>query len=103
MPPPCSCRLAPAAARPAPEAAVAGGRGGHDRACAHLVFPNLITHVATTDAALTDNQMTGPIDDGLGTSTFPAPGTTRRSCSAGSPPPTARPTTSPATSAPSRY
>src|SRR5712692_6544627 len=65
MPPPCSCRLAPAAARPAPEAAVAGGRGGHDRACAHLVFPNLITHVAPTYAALTDNQMTGPIDDGL--------------------------------------
>jgi hypothetical protein len=28
-------------------------------------FPNLITHVATTDATVTDNQMTGPIHDQL--------------------------------------
>jgi hypothetical protein len=35
--------------------------GGHDKACAHLVFPNLITSVATTDATVTDNQMTGVI------------------------------------------
>ena len=66
--PPCSCRAA-AAARPAAEGAVAGGRGdsgrGHDKACAHLVFPNLITHVATTDATVTDNQMTGAIHDDL--------------------------------------
>jgi transposase len=43
--PPCSCRAA-AAARPAAEGAVTGGRGdsgrSHDKACAHLVFPNLI-------------------------------------------------------------
>ena len=64
--PPCSCRAA-AAARPAAEAAPAGGRGGsgHDKACAHLVFPNLITTVATTDATVTDTQMTGPIHDDL--------------------------------------
>ncbi len=66
--PPCSCRAA-AAARPAAEGAVTGGRGdsgrGHDKACAHLVFPNLITHVATTDATVTDNQMTGAIHDDL--------------------------------------
>ena len=52
--PPCSCRAA-TAARPA-AGAVTGGRGdsgrGHDKACAHLVFPNLITHVATTDARI---------------------------------------------------
>jgi len=70
--PPYSCRLAPAAARPASEAARAGGRG-HDRTCAHLVFPNLITHVATTNATVTDNQMTGPIDDNLAGKTL-APG-----------------------------
>jgi hypothetical protein len=29
------------------------------------VFPNLITHVATTDATVTDNQMTSAIDDEL--------------------------------------
>ena len=66
--PPCSCRAA-AAARPAAEGAVAGGRGDsgrdHDKACAHLVFPNLVTHVATTDATVTDNQMTGAIHDDL--------------------------------------
>jgi transposase len=56
--PPCHC--CPGAA--------AGGRDGcreHEPDCAHLVFPNLITHVATTDATVTDNQMTGPIDDEL--------------------------------------
>ena len=41
------------------------GRGGHDKACAAPAFPNLITHVATTDATLTDNQMTAVIDDAL--------------------------------------
>ena len=59
--PACTCR--PAAAQPG---APAGGRGaGHDKGCAHLVFPNLITHVATTDATVTDNQMTSAIHDGL--------------------------------------
>jgi hypothetical protein len=37
----------------------------HDKGCAHLVFPNLITNVATTDATVTDNQMTGAICDDL--------------------------------------
>jgi IS5 family transposase len=64
--PPCSCR---AAACPAAEGAAAGGRDGgdreHDKGCAHLVFPNLITHVATTDATVTDNQMTGAVHDDL--------------------------------------
>src|SRR6266540_2501190 len=57
-PPPCTCRPDPAA-RPA-----AGGRD-HDRGCAQPVFPNLITHVATTDATVTDNQMTGAVHAGL--------------------------------------
>jgi transposase len=41
------------------------GRRGHDKDCAAPAFPNLITHVATTDATVTDNQMTGAIDDEL--------------------------------------
>jgi transposase len=66
--PPCTCR--PAAARqPAAPGARAGGRHAdgreHDKTCAHLVFPNLITHVATTDATVTDNQMTAAIHAGL--------------------------------------
>ncbi len=58
-PPPCSCRPPAATQQPA-----AGGRD-HDRGCAQPVFPNLITHVATTDATVTDNQMTGAVHDGL--------------------------------------
>jgi transposase len=62
--PPCTCR--PAAARqPAADGAGAGARHAgdreHDKGCARLVFPNLITHVASTDATVTDNQMTGAI------------------------------------------
>jgi transposase len=49
--PPCDC--GPAAG------------GGHGKSCAHLAFPNLITSVATTDATVTDNQMTGAIHAGL--------------------------------------
>jgi hypothetical protein len=41
------------------------GRGGHDKACTAAAFPNLITHVATTEATVTDNQMTGVIHDAL--------------------------------------
>jgi hypothetical protein len=58
--PPCDCRPDPAAQQPA-----TGGGQDHDQGCAQLVFPNLITHVATTDATVTDNQMTGAIDDDL--------------------------------------
>ena len=49
--PPCDCGPA--------------GDRGHGKGCAHLVFPNLITNVATTDATVTDNQMTGAIHDDL--------------------------------------
>ncbi len=54
-PPPCSCRPAGTGAR----------EGEHGQGCAHLVFPNLITTVATTDATVTDNQMTEPVQDAL--------------------------------------
>ena len=60
-PPPCTCRPA-AAATPAAGSAAAGA---HDKDCARLVFPNLITNVATTDATVTDNQMTEPVHDAL--------------------------------------
>jgi hypothetical protein len=53
--PPCSC---PAAGGPA-------GRRRHDQDCAAPAFPNVITHVATTDATVTGNQMTSAIDDEL--------------------------------------
>jgi transposase len=56
--PPCTCR--PAAGDTEPGAHRADG-GGHDKACAHLVFPNLITSVATTDATVAGSQMTGVI------------------------------------------
>jgi len=58
--PPCSCRPPGAPGQPAP----AGARE-HARDCAHLVFPNLVTNVATTDATVTDNQMTAVIHDDL--------------------------------------
>jgi transposase len=54
-PPPCTCSRDLAA----------GGASGHDEACEHLAFPNLITGVATTDATVTDNQVTGVIHDDL--------------------------------------
>ncbi|MGZ4432842.1 MAG: IS1182 family transposase [Trebonia sp.] len=46
-PPACGCPADPAAAQP--------------RRCAHDVRPNLITHVATTDATVPDAQMTIPV------------------------------------------
>ena len=53
-PPPCTCPPAP------------GGSGDeHAGDCAHLVFPNLITAVATTTAAVTDAEMTAVINDDL--------------------------------------
>jgi transposase len=54
-PPPCTCRPAGDGAR----------EGEHGQGCAHLVFPNLITNVATTDATVTDHQMTEPVQDAL--------------------------------------
>jgi Transposase DDE domain/Transposase domain (DUF772) len=69
-PPPCSCCLERPASRPGagggdePDRSSAGGRE-HDKGCAQVVFPNLITNVATTDATVTDNQMTGAIHDDL--------------------------------------
>jgi len=59
-PPPCTCRPEPAA-----QQQPAGGGRDHDKGCAQLVFPNLITSVATTDATVTDNQMTEPVHDTL--------------------------------------
>jgi transposase len=60
--PPCDCG-------PAADGTGAGGHReagrGHGKGCAHLAFPNLITHVATTDATVTDNQMTGAVHDCL--------------------------------------
>jgi transposase len=68
-PPPCSCRPDRPVPRPAaggnePGWSRAGGRE-HDKGCARVTFPNLITSVATTDATVTDNQMTGAIHQDL--------------------------------------
>jgi hypothetical protein len=41
------------------------GGGGCRKGCAAAAFPSLITAVATTDATVTDNAMTGAIDDDL--------------------------------------
>ena len=50
-PPACGCAPDPAAAAP--------------RRCAHDTRPNLITHVATTDATVPDAQMTTPVNTAL--------------------------------------
>jgi transposase len=64
--PPCSCLPAAAARQAAGGHAGQGGHGReHDKGCAQMVFPNLITNVATTDATVTDNQMTEPVHDAL--------------------------------------
>jgi transposase len=39
--------------------------GGHGGGCTAAAFPNIVTHVATTDATVTDNVMTSVIDDDL--------------------------------------
>ena len=41
------------------------GLAGHGRDCAAAAFPNLVTHVETTDATVTDDAMTGVTDDAL--------------------------------------
>jgi len=41
------------------------GRRGHEQGCAAPAFPNLITHVATTQATVPDSQMTSVICDDL--------------------------------------
>ena len=63
--PACTCRPGPAATDTA-VAHTAAGRAdgpGHRKGCAQTCFPNLITHVATTDATVTGSQMTGPVHD----------------------------------------
>ena len=63
--PPCSCRPdRPAGGGDEPDGSRAADRE-HDKGCAQTAFPNLITHVATTDATVTDNQMTGVVHDDL--------------------------------------
>jgi transposase len=54
-----TCDGPPACGCPPGAAAPAGGR------CAHDIQPNLITHVATTDAAVPDTQMTIPVSAAL--------------------------------------
>jgi transposase len=68
-PPVCTCPPAEAAQAPSDRS----GPRQHSTGCEHLVFPNLITNVATTDATLADNQMTEPIHAALTTRNL-APG-----------------------------
>jgi transposase len=65
--PACTCRPDPATTDTAVADPPAVGAGGpeHRKGCARACFPNLITHVATTDATVTDNQMTSAIHDDL--------------------------------------
>jgi len=67
--PPCGCRPASAPGQPAGGGATAAARQAgareHHKGCAHLVFPDLVTNVATTGATVTGNQMTGIIHDDL--------------------------------------
>jgi transposase len=50
--PPCGC-------------AAGDEPAGHAAGCAAPAFPNLVTHAATTDATVTDNQVTSVISDDL--------------------------------------
>ena len=61
----------PATARPSP-----GRRRGHDRDCARLTLPNLITNAAATDATVPDSQMTAVIHDELARRDLARDGTT---------------------------
>jgi hypothetical protein len=60
-------RPAPARSRPPGRDDRAGTAAG----CAQPTFPNLITHVATTEATVPDSQMTGVIDDDLARKNLP--------------------------------
>jgi transposase len=61
---PCGC-LRPQPPTPTVRTRPPRTDNGHDRGCPQVASPNLITHVATTDATVTDNQMTEPIHDAL--------------------------------------
>ena len=65
-----TCDDRPACSCPPDPAAAASGRCGHD------VRPNLITGVATTDATVTDTEMTAPVTAALDRRTWPRAGTT---------------------------
>jgi len=65
-PPPCTCGSPRAGGQAAAGSAGEGPQDrGHDTGCARLTAPNLITHVATTDATVTDHQMTTAICEDL--------------------------------------
>jgi transposase len=65
--PPCTC--APAAAAAAGR--VRGDGREHGGGCEQPTFPNLITHVASTEATVPDSQMTSVIDDDLARKNLP--------------------------------
>jgi transposase len=69
--PPCTGPDAGGEGAPAGRGRAPGRDREHGKGCAHLVFPNLITSVATTSATVTDNQMTGAIDDDLARKNLP--------------------------------
>jgi len=52
------------------------GRRGHDKDCASPASPNLITHVATTEATVPGNQMTAVICGDLAARAWPPDGAT---------------------------
>jgi transposase len=54
--PPCGC---------GPPGGSAGARSGHAAGCAAPAFPNIVTHVETTVAAVTDNAAASVTDDEL--------------------------------------
>ncbi len=65
--PPCTCAFA-AAAGPG---RVRGDGREHGGGCEQPTFPNLITHVASTEATVPDSQMTSVIDDDLARKNLP--------------------------------